>query len=104
MQTQALARLRTVSMAEGLSFILLLFVAMPMKYFGDMPLAVTIVGSLHGILVIAFAIALNNARIERGWGLQRSGLLFLAGMVPFGPFVADRSLREEQERVAAGGS
>ena len=47
---------RKTGIAEGISFLVLLLVAMPLKYFAGIPIAVTIVGSVHGILFIAFMV------------------------------------------------
>ena len=87
--------LRHVGLAEGTSFLLLLGVAMPLKYFAGFPLAVKIVGWIHGVLFVAFLFALQRAASERGWPLTRIGIVFLAALVPFGPFVLDRRLKDD---------
>jgi integral membrane protein len=51
-----LARFRTVAWIEGLSYVALLFIAMPLKYFADLPLAVRVVGMAHGVLFIAYVV------------------------------------------------
>ena len=51
-------------MAEGVSFLVLLLVAMPLKYLANMPMAVTIVGGLHGILFVAFLVLANEVRSD----------------------------------------
>lgn len=86
-------RLRVIGLVEGCSFLLLLGVAMPLKYFAAMPVAVQYVGWLHGVLFMAYCLALLQAWIERQWSLVTAGGLFVAAVVPFGPFVADRKLR-----------
>jgi integral membrane protein len=90
-----LHRLRIVAFLEGVSFLILLFIAMPLKYLGGQPLAVRIVGLLHGLLFLAFLAALYRAARVRHWSLRRSGLALLASLLPFGTFVLDRSLRRE---------
>jgi integral membrane protein len=97
-----LRRLRLIAFVEGVSFLVLLFVAMPLKYLADLPLAVRIVGSIHGVLFIAFVAVLIRVSIARAWPLRRSLLAFVASIVPFGTFVLDRSLRREIAGVAAG--
>jgi integral membrane protein len=62
----SLRRLRAVALLEGVSYLLLLFVAMPLKYFWEMPLAVRIVGSLHGMLFIVFLAALGVKQAMAG--------------------------------------
>lgn len=90
-----LKQLRVVAFIEGLSFVLLLFVAMPLKYYAGMPLAVRIVGSVHGLLFLAFCGSLARAAIACEWPLRRSLLAFVSSIVPFGTFVFDRSLKQE---------
>lgn len=90
-----LKQFRWVALLEGLSFVLLLFVAMPLKYWAGLPLAVRIVGSVHGLLFVAFLGALFRVALERDWPVRRWGLALLSSLVPFGTFVFDRSLRRE---------
>ena len=92
----SLGRLRAVALVEGISFLLLLFVAMPMKYVWDIPQAVRITGMVHGLLFIAFSIALLVAGLDRRWGLGRMTVVFLSSLIPFGTFLMDRSLKREQ--------
>ena len=91
----ALRHLRLVALLEGTSFLVLLFIAMPLKYLADQPLAVRIVGSLHGLLFLIFLAALYRAGSVRRWPFRRSVHAFIASIVPFGTFVFDRSLRHE---------
>lgn len=92
-----LRRFRLVAFLEGLSFVVLLFVAMPLKYWAGLPLAVRIVGSVHGLLFVAFAWTLFQAALERGWPAKRWALAMLSSLVPFGTFAFDRSLQRELE-------
>jgi integral membrane protein len=90
-------RLRAVGIIEGVSFLVLLGIAMPLKYFADLPEAVRIVGWVHGILFIGFFIALILARDAMQWSLGWTGLVLVAALLPFGPFVIDGRLRKEDE-------
>lgn len=83
-------------MLEGASYLALLGVAMPLKYLAGMPLAVRIAGSIHGALFIVFVIALIQAWTDRGWGLKQAAMVFIASLLPFGPFVIDARLRKDQ--------
>ena len=78
-----------------MSFLVLLFVAMPLKYLAGLPLAVRIAGSVHGVLFIAFVLALIWASVARRWPFHRSLLAFASSIVPFGTFAFDVSLRRE---------
>jgi integral membrane protein len=90
-----LKQFRWVAFSEGLSFVVLLFVAMPLKYWAGLPLAVRVVGSLHGLLFVAFLWALFRVAVERGWPMKRWLVAFLSSLIPFGTFVFDRSLKRE---------
>ncbi|HYC01104.1 MAG TPA: DUF3817 domain-containing protein [Candidatus Limnocylindrales bacterium] len=92
------ARLRVVAFVEGWSYLVLLAVAMPLKYLGGYPLAVRVAGSIHGALFVLFCVALAHAMIDRRWSLARAALFLLSSLVPFGTFAADGTLRREQER------
>jgi integral membrane protein len=94
--TSAVGRLRLVGLLEGASYLLLLGVAMPLKYWAGMPLAVRVVGMAHGVLFVAFVAALLLAWRARRWSVLRAAGLFVACLIPFGTFVVDRGLREEQ--------
>lgn len=91
----ALRQLRLVALLEGSSFVVLLFIAMPLKYLAGLPLAVRIVGTVHGVLFLAFLAVLYRAGRARGWPLRRWLIAFVSSIVPFGTFVFDRSLRRE---------
>lgn len=94
-----LGRLRLVGMLEGASFLLLLGVAMPLKYLAGMPEAVRVVGSAHGGLFVLFALVLAQTAATLGWPLAKVAIAFFAAVVPFGPFVLDARLRREAEEV-----
>ena len=86
---------RHIAIAEGTSFLVLLLIAMPLKYLANWPLGVTIVGGLHGLLFVAF-IALawevkNAAGKSNGWFARA----LLASVLPFGTFYMDRQWRTE---------
>ena len=91
----ALRQLRLVAFLEGTSFIALLFIAMPLKYLAGLPIAVRIVGSVHGALFLVFLVALYRAGSQRRWPLRRWLIAFVSSVVPFGTFMFDRSLRRE---------
>ena len=88
-----LARFRLVSLAEGVSFLLLLCVGMPLKYGADMPAATMVFGSLHGILFLAYLALAWDAKQARGWDRKRFGIVLVAAVVPTGPFWLHRSLK-----------
>lgn len=91
----ALRWFHAIAVAEGYSFLLLLFIAMPLKYMAGMPKAVTLAGSIHGALFVAYAIAAVFLFTHAKWPLNRIPGLFYAAVLPFGTFVLERKwLRE----------
>ncbi len=94
-----IGRLRLVGILEGVSFLVLLGIAMPLKYLCGQPLAVRIVGLIHGLLFLWFCGVLLNAKDAAGWDLKKAGRVFVAALLPFGPFVIDRGLRREDEAL-----
>jgi integral membrane protein len=91
------ARLRAVAFLEGSSFLLLLFVAMPLKYVADLPLAVRIVGIAHGVLFIGLALQALAAVRARGKSLGWGARLGVAALLPFGTYFCDRGLAADDE-------
>ena len=99
-----IGRLRLVGIVEGVSYLILLFIAMPLKYLAEMPMMVRITGAIHGGLFIAFCAVLMMAMRPTQWPGKRVGLIFLSSLIPFGTFVIDRGLREEDEKLQASQS
>jgi integral membrane protein len=89
----ALGRVRLIGLCEGWSFVILLFVAMPLKYFADQPMAVRIVGMAHGVLFLGLIAAALQAQVEEdNWPLKRTALIVLGALLPFGPFVVEKRI------------
>ncbi len=92
--TSVLKWLRIVGIAEGISFLLLLGVAMPLKYLADQPMAVTIVGWIHGALFIGFLFlawrTMDEYRKSFLWLITG----FAASLLPFGTFLWDKQLKK----------
>jgi len=78
---------------EGYSYITLLFIAMPIKYLLGYPIAVKIVGMIHGLLFIAFLIYLYLAWEEKKWSLKENIIFFVASLIPFGTFFTKKKIK-----------
>jgi integral membrane protein len=100
MSSQVLRQLRIIGFIEAISFLLLLGVAMPLKYLAGMPRAVSIVGMAHGVLFVLFVAAAAHAALTVRWPLSRTLLVLGAAVVPAGPFAIDGWLRRQQEAAA----
>ncbi|PZD96050.1 hypothetical protein DNH61_09020 [Paenibacillus sambharensis] len=90
-----ISRVRYIGIAEGISFILLLFIAMPLKYWADMPQAVAVVGGLHGLLFVLYLLAIAHVTFVKRWKITRVAAAVASAFVPFGPFLLDRKLKLE---------
>jgi integral membrane protein len=95
--TTALGRFRAIAFAEGVSYLLLLFIAMPLKYWAGMPMAVKATGWLHGLLFVLFILSLIEVSLRLRWSVIKTGLAFLASLLPFGTFVLDAKLLRPQQ-------
>ena len=96
MPASPIGRLRKIGKIEGLSFLLLLFVAMPLKYLADQAWAVKVVGWAHGVLFVWFCWVLFKAWKDRLPWLP-AAYAFIASLVPFGPFIIDRWLEHFEQ-------
>ncbi len=101
-QIKSLRRFRKVSIAEGISFLLLLFIAMPLKYFADAPAMVKYVGWAHGFLFVAYLIVGLQTAIICKWSIARVALGVIASVLPFGPFVFEKSVKKEELKLKEG--
>ena len=82
--------LRLISFLEGLSFILLLGIAMPFKYFLDTPFLVPYAGMFHGVMFVGFLVLLLVVCQVKGWSLKVFLIGLLASVLPFMPFWFER--------------
>jgi integral membrane protein len=100
----SLGRFRVVGWCEGVSFLLLLGVAMPLKYFADWPPGVRVVGLAHGILFLLYVLLAIQTALEHDWRWKRTALVLVASLLPAGPFVVDaKILRPESGRTGGSG-
>lgn len=94
--TTTIRQLRVIGITEAISFLLLLGIAMPLKYLADMPLAVRYVGWIHGILFMLYVAAVAIVAYTHGWRPGQVMKAMVASVVPFGPFVLDREWKEQE--------
>ena len=82
-------------MLEGVSFLVLLGIAMPLKYAAGLPQMVLVVGWAHGVLWMLYVLAALRASVAYRWSFGTLLLAGVASMLPFGPFVFDRWVRKK---------
>jgi len=93
--------LRWVGIAEGISFLVLLLIAMPLKYFANIPEPVKYVGWAHGLLFILYIVAVLFAIKPMRWGFLSVIIAFAGSLIPLGTFVLDRSWKRRQRELEA---
>jgi len=81
--------LRLISYLEGISYILLLFIAVPIKYYANNPYLVKLLGMPHGLLFVAFVIlSLLNSK-KYNWSFIKTVIILISSIIPFGTFYVD---------------
>ena len=86
---------RLIGWMEGLSFLLLLGIAMPLKYLADFPEPVKMLGWAHGLLFMLYLVFVVLAKFKLNWTFGQMFLAGAASVIPFGPFIVDRKLLKQ---------
>lgn len=98
--TAALTRFRMMAYVVGIMLLVLVGVAMPLKYLAGRPQVVDVVAPVHGFLYVGYVAVAVDVAFRRRWSLLRTGLVLLGGAVPFLSFVIERQVvREVRERI-----
>lgn len=84
-----------IALWEAISTVLLFFVAMPLKYVGDIPEAVRVAGSIHGFLVVLFVIFLIMCWNEYKWNFGRVAKYFIISLIPIVSFWVEKDLKKQ---------
>ncbi len=92
MLKSALGRLRIIAFVEGMSFLLLILIAMSLKYIAKIPESVMVMGTAHGALFVLYMLFLLQVIIVLSWNWKQALFGFLASVIPFGIFYADAKL------------
>ncbi len=93
LSASAIGRLRLVGFAEAVSWLLLLLIAMPLKYIWHNPLPVKYTGWVHGLLFIVYVSMLIAVGVSHRWPIKKMALGFVAAFLPFGTLVFDKQLK-----------
>lgn len=99
MLSSALGRFRIISAIEGLSYLILVFIAMPIKYLGDNPMYVKIFGMAHGVLFIIFMISLFETKIKEKWDTGLMFQLFVLSLIPFGAILIEKKVKPKESTI-----
>ena len=90
---------RIIGFIEGISYLALLFIAMPLKYMMGIAIATKIVGMIHGLLFIVFLIILMQAAQKHNFSMKDSVIFFIASLIPFGTFYTDKRLNKLEDEI-----
>lgn len=82
--------LRALAWIEGVSFLLILFITMPLKYLADMPTPNLYVGMAHGLLFLLYVLLVVWVGVEKNWNFKKIMILLILSIIPFGTFYGDR--------------
>lgn len=93
MEKKSVKNFRIINSIEGYSYIILLFIAMPLKYIAHIAIATKIVGTIHGILFITFCLLLVKAWKEAKWSFKENIIFFIASLIPFGTFFTKKRIQ-----------
>lgn len=93
----AIGRFRLIAFIEGLSYLLLLFIAMPLKYGMNITQPVKYLGWVHGLFFVLYQLSLIQNAIPLKWNLLKISGAFIASLLPFGTFVLDAKLLKPEE-------
>ncbi|MEH6937989.1 DUF3817 domain-containing protein [Bacillus sp. JJ664] len=88
-----IGKFRLMGLIEGISLLVLLFIAMPLKYFAGLPEVVTLVGSLHGFFFVLYVITITYVTFKIRWSFMWAISAFVVAFIPFGNLILDAKLR-----------
>jgi len=94
-----IGKFRIIGFVEGISYLVLLFIAMPLKYMMGIAIATKIVGMTHGILFMIFLVVLMQAAQKYNFSMKDSIIFFVASLIPFGTFLTDSRLKKLEEDI-----
>lgn len=93
-----IGRLRIIGFLEGISLIVLVFIAVPLKYWAHQPALVRFIGPIHGLLFTFFVFTTLSVGVTYGWKFsQTSWKVLLACVIPFGTFYIDKHILRPQD-------
>jgi len=91
---KTLKNFRLLAIIEGISLLVLLLIAMPLKYYAGVSQAVPIIGMIHGLLFLAFMMSSLNVSHKLNWPIHFWLLVFVSSIIPAGTFLMDIKLRK----------
>lgn len=100
-QNYAIRLFRTFGILDGVSLVILFFIAMPLKYFADMPQIVSVVGAIHGAIFTCYAISVIIAQLAIQWKFRWTLFAFVVAFIPTANFFLDRYISKREQQFYA---
>ncbi|MCC9167139.1 DUF3817 domain-containing protein [Pontibacter harenae] len=97
-----ISRLRTIGIYEGISYLVLLGIGVPLKRIFGIPEVALYVGWAHGVLFILYILAVLQVTLVHSWSFKKVAAAVIASLLPFGPFVLDKKLLKDEEAALEG--
>ncbi len=88
---------RILSFLEGVSYLLILFVTMPLKYMFESPEPNRVIGMAHGLLFLLYIVFAILVKFEKKWSNKTTAIVLLCSIIPFGTFWMDRKYLKEEK-------
>jgi integral membrane protein len=96
--TTNIGRLRLIGFLEGISLLILIFIAVPLKYIYGNPALVKVVGQIHGVLFLLFVFNTLRVGVEQAWKFKTTTFpVLIACIIPFGTFYIDHKILKEMQ-------
>lgn len=96
-----LTRMRVASLLEGTTLLLLVFVAVPLKYLADLPMSTRIMGPVHGLAFLLYVWMLIQTVSGGGWSRKETVRMVVSAFIPFGAFLNERAVARRQAALAS---
>jgi|688.fasta_scaffold01893_9 integral membrane protein len=90
--------MRITGIIEGVSYLVLILIAMPLKYYADMPMAVRITGSVHGLLFVLFMYSIVHAMLKASLSFKHAAMAAIASLLPLATFFLDKSIFDQYRK------
>ena len=81
---------RLTAILEGISYLALFAITMPLKYMADLPMPNKYVGYAHGVLFIAYVVLAILVCVQKKWGFKRMAIFLIASLLPFATFYIEQ--------------
>jgi integral membrane protein len=95
--TNSIFRLRWIAILEGISYLLLLGLAMPLKYIAKIPEPVQVIGLAHGLLFVAYILLVLQVHFEHSWKIKQTLIFMVASLLPIAPFYVEKKYLRNEE-------